>query len=83
MSDAEEILKAGGTAAALNAAQCGVLLCEVCQANVAIMKTPKKPTRVRDCLSIYLDVDSLPRFFGHIDISLGYSGRRHCNPEPD
>ena len=44
---------------------------------------PLEPTRVRDCLSIYLDVDSLPRFFGHIDISLGYSGRRHCNPEPD
>jgi hypothetical protein len=33
--------------------------------------------------SIYLDVDSLPRLFWHIDISLGYDGRGHCNPELD
>jgi hypothetical protein len=33
--------------------------------------------------SMYLDVDSLPRLFWHIDISLGYDGRGHCNPELD
>jgi hypothetical protein len=39
MSDAEEILKAGGTAAALNAAQCDVLLlCEVFRAACRIYK---------------------------------------------